>query len=78
MLRMGEDNPLKSDDFIQLQIPVCYGLGDRDSMVSLDETWNAYKHTPKGSMYILPETSHPLERVKTSELVYRINQFLQG
>lgn len=78
MVKMGKDCPIKTDDFMQLEMPVCYGLGDRDTMVSLDETWNAYKHTPAGSMYILPETPHPVEKVKVSELVWRINQFLKG
>lgn len=75
MLEMGRKNPLSPDDFVKLEIPACYGLGDRDTMVTLEETYQAYKHSPKGSFYVLPDTPHPIEKINWNELIFRIYQF---
>jgi hypothetical protein len=40
-------------------------------MVSLDETIAVYKGLKNGAMYVIPETKHPIENVK-SELLSKI------
>lgn len=48
--------------------PVLLGLGDRDKMVTLEETTAVYKILPKAAMYMLPDTKHPIEAANTKLL----------
>ncbi len=63
LLAMGRDAPLKEADFKALQLPVLLLLGDRDKMVSLEETVAVYKIIPGAKMGMLPGTPHPFEQV---------------
>jgi pimeloyl-ACP methyl ester carboxylesterase len=63
MLDLGENPRLGPDDYAQIKCRVRYGVGDRDAMVSIDETRDAYKATPGAELYVLPGTEHPLDRV---------------
>lgn len=47
-------------------------LGDRDKMVTLDETVNAYKAIPGAALSVFPETPHPLEKVDVSRIVFEL------
>jgi len=48
--------------------PVLLCIGDRDKMVTLEETINVYKMLPKAAMYMLPDTKHPIETANTELL----------
>lgn len=76
LIEMGEDNPLKPADYPVIQHPVLLILGDRDKMVTLNETVNVYKLLPKAQLAILPNTSHPIEMVNTNRLAFEIREFL--
>jgi pimeloyl-ACP methyl ester carboxylesterase len=76
LVEMGKDNPLKSSDYPVIQQPVLLMLGDRDKMVTLDETVDVYKNLAKAQLAILPNTSHPIEVVDSGRLVYEIRSFL--
>lgn len=52
------------------------GLGDRDKMVSLEETVAVYKSLPDASLYVLPGTKHPIELVDTGLLSAMILHFM--
>ena len=52
---MGKNNPLKSDDYPEIDIPILILLGDRDKMVTLDETVNVYKLLPNAQFGVLPK-----------------------
>ncbi len=41
----------------------CIMLGDRDTMVTAEETLGLYRALPNAVMAMLPETPHPLDRV---------------
>jgi esterase/lipase len=75
MIEMGMKNPISIEDLKDLEIQVRFGLGDKDQMVSIDETVLFYKATRNGSFYVLPDTQHPIEKVRTEELVYQIKQY---
>jgi hypothetical protein len=51
-------------------------LGDRDKMVSLDETTEVYVNLPSAQLAILPNTAHPIEMVNQARLAYEIRSFL--
>ena len=59
-----------------IQTPVRLMLGDRDKMVSLAETLDAYKALPNSSLAILPDTPHPLDVADTDLLSRLIMQML--
>lgn len=75
LLTMGEDNPLKPTDYPGIQTPALILLGDRDKMVTLDETLAVYRALPAAQLGILPGTPHPIEQVDTKMLSFFISRF---
>ena len=76
LIEMGKDNPLKPGDYPAIQQSVLLMLGDRDKMVTLDETVQVYKNLPNVQLAILPNTAHPIEMVNQARLAYEIRSFL--
>ena len=62
-------------DVSDLQTPTLIILGDRDKMVSLEETVAIYKKLPVASLTVLPNTAHPIEEVDTDMLAFHIKRF---
>lgn len=71
---MGKDNPLKTEDYSSINTPSLIMLGDRDNMVTLEETVNVYKQLPNAQMAVLPGTPHPIEKVDAEMLAYFIEK----
>lgn len=63
LINMGKTTPLTMDDFRTIKIPALLMVGDRDKMVTLEETAATYKHMPNARMAVLPNTPHPIEQV---------------
>lgn len=63
MLAMGDHNPLQPDDYKNITTPVLILLGDRDKMVTFEETIQIYKLLPDAGLGVLPHTPHPAELV---------------
>eukprot|EP01035_Chromulina_nebulosa_P018803 gene18803-24570_t len=63
MLAMGAHNPLSMDDYAQIDKPCLILMGDRDKMVTLEETLQVYKAVPGAQLGILPGVPHPIEQV---------------
>lgn len=76
MLQMGKNNPLKHEDLTQVTTPSLIMLGDRDKMVSLQETVEAYQHIPGAQMAVLPKTPHPIEQADIEMLSFFIRRFI--
>jgi pimeloyl-ACP methyl ester carboxylesterase len=76
LLAMGKDNPLKPEDYDQITTPCLLLLGDRDKMVTLDETVGVYKKLPAGQLGVLPATPHALEQVSIKLLSQLIRKFI--
>jgi pimeloyl-ACP methyl ester carboxylesterase len=77
MMDLGKNNTLKTEDYATLNTPSLLLLGDRDKMVSLEETLAVYKALPNAQMSILPETPHPIEQVDNGLLSFMIERFLE-
>jgi len=73
---MGNRNPLTVADLEAITVPVLVTLGDRDKMVSFDETLAAYRKLKNAQLAVLPGTPHPLEGVDPSWLALLIRRFL--
>lgn len=65
---LGAAPLLDAAAFASINIPVRLLRGDRDKMVSLEETVEAYRQLPQGQLGILPRTGHALADADTALL----------
>jgi pimeloyl-ACP methyl ester carboxylesterase len=78
MLALGKAPLLQTAEFSAITHTVRMGLGDRDTMVSLDETANAYRQLPNASLIVLPNTPHPIEKTNSHRMCAEIKEFFLG
>ena len=74
--RLGENNMLKPEDYPLIKTPCMLLLGDRDKMITLEETVQVYQLLPDARMGILPATGHPVEKLNLQVLSCLVNNFL--
>ncbi|RFS24019.1 alpha/beta hydrolase [Chitinophaga silvatica] len=72
---LGHKNILNQSDYTQIVSPCLLMMGDRDGMVSFQETIEVYKSLPLAQFTVLPDTAHPLEKVNVPLLTYFIKRF---
>lgn len=77
MQKMGKENPLSGKDFKEITNEVMVSAGDRDTMVSMEETMVVYRFLQNGKLLVIPDTQHPIEKVNTQRLAYEIRQFFK-
>ncbi|HLA55578.1 MAG TPA: alpha/beta fold hydrolase [Flavobacterium sp.] len=75
MIGLGNKNPLQNEDFQTISQSVLIGIGDKDTMVTLDETVAVYKSLPNANFVVFPNTPHPIEKVNTERLRREIEWF---
>ncbi|MES2761481.1 MAG: alpha/beta fold hydrolase [Bacteroidota bacterium] len=75
MIGLGNTNLLNAEVFSSIENKVLLGLADKDTMVGLEETTTVFKQLKNGSMYMLPNTKHPIETVSASLLAKIIVDF---
>lgn len=68
MKNLGDAPSVAPEDLEQVAQPVRMMVGDRDRMVSIEETTEAYRHLQNGELAVLPSTHHPLEQADTRML----------
>jgi pimeloyl-ACP methyl ester carboxylesterase len=78
MLDLGREPALPIGDLADVAHRVMVGVGDRDKMVSIEETLAAYRQLPNGRLMVLPDTPHPLEKVSQERLAREIAEFFHG
>jgi len=76
MKDLGDAPRLTPETMDQCTVPVRYLIGDRDEMVTLDETVNFYRATPNAELAVLPATRHPIEKVRKDLIDWHIADFL--
>ena len=76
MQGLGAEPLLQAAEFAALDIPVRMGIGDRDNMVSLEETIAAYRALPQGQLFVMPGTGHPIERIDATRICAELIAFL--
>ncbi|MEO7308977.1 MAG: hypothetical protein ABIX01_01155 [Chitinophagaceae bacterium] len=74
LLTMGKDNPLKPEDYRRILQPVLLMVGDRDKMVSLEETVTAFRSLPAAQMAVLPATPDPIEQADPEMLAWQLGR----
>ncbi|HEX8516818.1 MAG TPA: alpha/beta fold hydrolase [Bacteroidia bacterium] len=68
MKRMGNHNPLTLAGYETIEHKVMIGIGDRDTMVSLEETIDVYRKLKNANLIVFPNTPHPIEKMDVDRL----------
>ncbi|RYY99115.1 MAG: alpha/beta fold hydrolase [Chitinophagaceae bacterium] len=76
MLELGRAPLLTPEVLSALALPVLLLVGDRDNLVTLSETQEAFRLIPGAQLGVLPATPHPLEKVDASFLAAHVRRFV--
>jgi len=77
MLSLGDAPALQDDDLKNISHPVCIGIGDRDTMVSIAESTHAARTLPNGSLHVFRDMPHPLEKINMEDVSEVVRQFME-
>ncbi len=77
MIGLGKNNLLKDKDYLQIENEILLSVGDRDNMVSIEETVDVYRKLKNGSLLILPGTPHPIEKINAERLANEMKKFFK-
>jgi pimeloyl-ACP methyl ester carboxylesterase len=75
LINLGHNNALHLPDYSGIENPCLVMLGDRDKMITLEETLQVYHHLPNAQFSVLPATPHPIEKANLPLLAYLIRNF---
>lgn len=76
MVALGDKNALTLSDLETIQHEAIIGIGDNDSMVTMDETKDVVKALQNGKLLIFEETEHPIEKVNINSLASQVKDFV--
>lgn len=77
MIELGK-KPLLTDEVLEkIENEVLISVGDKDTMVTLEETANAAGKLKNGKLFIFSETEHPIEKIDTKKLSAEIINFFK-
>ncbi len=60
---LGNNPRVTREMMATITCPVRFGIGDRDHMVTIDETLDAYRSMTVSQLQVFPQTGHPVERI---------------
>jgi pimeloyl-ACP methyl ester carboxylesterase len=75
MLHLGSAPTLTAEVLGGIECPVRVAVGDRDKMVSVEETTWAYRALKHGQLQVLPNTAHPLELMYANAMASLLGSF---
>lgn len=78
MLEMGDAPPLQENDFTEIHHPVLMAVGDRDKMVTTEETLKVYRLLPQAQCWVMPGTDHPVEKMDVPLLTDGYNRWVNS
>ncbi|MCS3871224.1 pimeloyl-ACP methyl ester carboxylesterase [Chryseobacterium ginsenosidimutans] len=74
MISLGKNPPLKNN-LSTINISVQIMVGDKDNMVSLEESIEVYRSLPNAKLAVLPDTKHPMDKVRPNLLLDVMKDF---
>lgn len=75
MINLG-NNPALNDNLIsKIEIPTLISVGDKDKMVSINESYNLYKKLPSSNFCVMPNTNHPIKNLNLNRLKTEFDNF---
>lgn len=75
MIGLGKQPLLTTENYAHINTRVQLMIGDKDVMVTLDETLQAAKTIPEAQLAVLPNTKHPIEQVRAKLLLGLMKDF---
>lgn len=75
MIELGNNNILQTIDYKTITHHTLIAIGDKDSMVTLEETIEVFKNMPNSNLLVMPFTQHPIEKVDINALEREIKFF---
>ena len=75
MIALGNKNSLTLSDYETIKQPVLIGIGDKDTMVTSEETIDIYRKLKNANFIVFPDMQHPIEKVDVERLSKEINLF---
>lgn len=78
MIALGFQPELMSGDFKYIENEILLSVGDRDKMVSIEETIDVYRKLKNGRLLVIPNTPHPIEKLSVERLNFEILKFLKN
>jgi len=73
---LGDAPVVNSTILARIEQPVRLMVGDKDSLVTVDETRDAAEKIARGQLAVLPDTAHPFERVRESLVAEMLRDFV--
>lgn len=77
IIALGNRNVLRQEDLTGIECEVLIGIGDRDKMVTIEESVATYRLLKNGNLTVLPGTAHPLEQAEAARLAFEIKEFME-
>lgn len=74
MIDLGKNPPLKNN-LATINTPVQIMVGDKDNMVTIEESTAAYRELSNAKLAVLPDTRHPMDKVRPNLLLNVIKDF---
>ncbi|AZA77791.1 alpha/beta hydrolase [Chryseobacterium sp. G0186] len=74
MINLGKNPPLENN-LATINTPVQIMVGDKDNMVSIEESISIYRKLPNAKLAVLPDTKHPMDKVRPNLLLCLIKDF---
>ena len=78
MKALGESPALGPNDFANVLTPTRLGIGDRDKMVTFEETVTVYRQIQGAEFQVLPQTPHPLEKIDPERICQEITSYFSA
>jgi pimeloyl-ACP methyl ester carboxylesterase len=75
MTSLGGAPDLDASTIAAIRPPVRLMVGDRDNVVTIDESRDAARSMKDGQLAVLPDTPHPFEQVRMPLLATLLNEF---
>ena len=75
MINLGNSPALPLTSLAEIQQPVLISVGDKDNMVTLEESIAAYRSLKNGQLLVLPQTQHPFEKVNAERIAGEIESY---
>lgn len=75
MFDLGQHNYFEINKLQNTHHPVRIALGDRDRMVTVEETVSQYRSLPNAQFQVYPNTPHPYEKSEVKRLAADIHHF---
>lgn len=76
MLELEQQPLLSRSNAQKIVIPVRYMVGDKDKMVTIEETAAMFRATKNAELAVLPNTRHALRTVDVKRMSQEITQYL--